>query len=110
MTTTLGPKLKFVMPPKKIVLNEEILEGNYDLELRQWSISKMERKVSFASSTLIFLRYSEEEITHFRQRLKIQLQCSIESIESSYLNPQLCSLGKVHRRKSCFKEYDDQFN
>ncbi|CAD8188782.1 unnamed protein product [Paramecium octaurelia] len=110
MTTTLGPKLKFVMPPKKIVVNEEILEGNCDPELRQWSLSKVERKVSFAASTLVFLRYSEEEITHFRQRLRSQLQCSIESIESSYLNPQLCSLGKSNRRKSCFKEYDDQFN
>ncbi|CAD8093136.1 unnamed protein product [Paramecium primaurelia] len=110
MTTNLGPKLKFVMPTKKSISLEDIFEVNFDLEQRQWNNSKMERKVSFASSTLIFLRYSEEEILHFRQRLKSQIHSSIELIESSYLNPQLCSPGKQNRKKSCFKENDEQFN
>ncbi|CAD8107510.1 unnamed protein product [Paramecium sonneborni] len=110
MTTNLGPKLKFVMPLQKIVSLEDIYEGNCDFEQKQQSTSKVERKVSFAGSTIIFIRYSEEEIIHFRQRLRSQIQCSIESIESSYLNPQLCSPGKQNRKKSCFKEYEEQLN
>ncbi|CAK94647.1 unnamed protein product (macronuclear) [Paramecium tetraurelia] len=110
MTTNLGPKLKFVMPLKKSLSFEDVFEENCDLEQKQWNNSKMDRKVSFAVSTLVFLRYSEEEILHFRHRLKSQIHSSIELIESSYLNPQLCSPGKQSRRKSCFKENDEHIN
>ncbi|CAD8108001.1 unnamed protein product [Paramecium sonneborni] len=110
MAMKLGPKLKFVMPLQKIISFDENIEGIFDFEQRQQSISKMERKVSFVGSTIVFIRYSEEEIVHFRQRLRSQIQCSIELIDSSYLNPQLCSPDKQSRKKSCFKEQEEQLN
>ncbi|CAD8117503.1 unnamed protein product [Paramecium sonneborni] len=104
MTTCIGPKVKFELLQHKMDLFNQTYDYNQLNSIQQL----MERKVSFADSSIVFLHYSEEMIFHFRSRLKSQVQA--KHIEPLFLNPQLCDSNLQNKKKSCFKELQNKGN
>ncbi|CAD8111136.1 unnamed protein product [Paramecium primaurelia] len=101
MATCIGPKLKFELLQNKIVSFNYI----YELEYQDQMQKLMEKKVSFADSSIVFLHYSEEQIFHFRERLRAQLQQ--EKTETLFLNPSLFETSLQSKTRSCFKPVEN---
>ncbi|CAD8207484.1 unnamed protein product [Paramecium octaurelia] len=97
MTTCIGPKVKFELLQNK----KAQFPYTHDYEYQDSMQQLVEKRVSFADSSIVFLHYSEEEIFNFRQRLKSQLQQ--EQIRPVFLNPSLYDSSLQNKTRSCFK-------
>ncbi|CAK78192.1 unnamed protein product (macronuclear) [Paramecium tetraurelia] len=96
-----GPKLNFSTPIKIQDFIEEKPYSVFDFENTDcFKNEKISKQVKFAPTITIFLRYQDEEINRFRDRLKTQVQMTKETYN---LNPTLEESPKKQQLKSCMR-------
>ncbi|CAD8077381.1 unnamed protein product [Paramecium sonneborni] len=96
-----GPKLNFNMPSQIQDLKDEKPYSQFDLESTDcFRNQKISKYVKFAPTITIFLRYQDEDIYRFRERLKTQVQMTKETFN---LNPTLEESPRKQQLKSCMR-------
>ncbi|CAD8155984.1 unnamed protein product [Paramecium pentaurelia] len=96
-----GPKLNFSTPIKIQDFIEDKLYSVFDLESTDsFKNKKISKQVKFAPTITIFLRYQDEDIYRFRDRLITQVKMTKEIYN---LNPTLEESPKKQQLKSCIR-------
>ncbi|CAD8078112.1 unnamed protein product [Paramecium sonneborni] len=96
-----GPKLNFNLPSKIQDFKDEKPFSSFDLESTYClGNQKNSKYVKFTPTITVFLRYQDEDIYRFRNRLKTQVQMTKEIYN---LNPALEESPIKQQHKSCMR-------
>ncbi|CAD8154331.1 unnamed protein product [Paramecium octaurelia] len=105
MNFNIGPKPSFNMPKQIQCLKEA--KPYSCLEIESTDCFKNEtiiKNVSFAPTITIFLRYQDEDVVKFKDRLRKQVQQTKETFD---FHPSLDKPKKKGQLKSCLKSIVD---
>ncbi|CAD8079761.1 unnamed protein product [Paramecium sonneborni] len=100
-----GPKPSFSIPLLAQSQKEEKPYSLVEIESTDFFRNeKIIKKVRFAPTIIIFLRYKDEEIFKFKDRLRNQIQQTKETFD---FQPSFDQPKKKGQPKSCLKPYTD---
>ncbi|CAK80729.1 unnamed protein product (macronuclear) [Paramecium tetraurelia] len=104
-----GPRPSFSMPKQIESIKEEKPYSYVDIESTDcFRNEKIIKNVKFAPTITVFLRFQDEDIMKFKERLRKQI---LQTKETFDFNPSLDEPKKKGQLKSClktFSEWDSQ--